>query len=211
MPTMDSQGSQCSSSLGGGTASPNDPFWMQNIKHQGSAPYNSDASTYQVFRNVKDYGAVGDGVHDDTSAINAAISGGARCALGCPSTTTSPALIYIPSGTYLISTPLIALYLTQIIGDARKPPTLLASNNFTGLAVIDADPYIPDGWGAQYYVNQNNFFRTVRNFKIDLTQMSPSASATGLHWQVSQATSLMNIVVEMSTAAGNKHQGTFRR
>jgi len=30
---------------------------------------------------------------------------------------------------------------------------------------------------------------------------------TGLHWQVAQATSLINIVVEMSTAAGTAHQG----
>lgn len=56
-------------------------------------------------------------------------------------------------------------------------------------------------------VNQNNFFRSVRNFVIDLTKMPASASATGLHWQVSQATSLMNIVVNMSTASGNNHQG----
>lgn len=71
----------------------------------------------------------------------------------------------------------------------------------------DADPYIPGGGGAQWYVNQNNFFRSVRNFVIDLRQMPASASATGIHWQVSQATSLMNIVFEMSTAAGNAHQG----
>lgn len=45
---------------------------------------------------------------------------------------------------------------------------------------------------------------------IDLRQMPASASATGIHWQVSQATSLANIVFQMSTAAGNAHQGTFR-
>lgn len=202
-------GSTCSSPLGAGTAGPNDPFWLETIKHQGTAPLNSDASTYQVFRNVKDFGAKGDGVTDDTAAINAAISAGARCGLGCQSSTTSPAVVYFPSGTYLVSTPIIALYYTQLIGDARKPPTLLASANFNGMAVIDADPYIPGGGGAQYYVNQNNFFRSVRNFVIDLTRMPASASATGLHWQVSQATSLMNIVVEMSTAAGNNHQGMF--
>ena len=57
-------------------------------------------------------------------------------------------------------------------------------------------------------VNQDNFFRSVRNFVIDLTQMPASASATGLHWQVSQSTSLVNVVVNMSTASGNNHQGT---
>ena len=52
-------------------------------------------------------------------------------------------------------------------------------------------------------------YRSVRNFVIDVSQMPASASGTGLHWQVSQATSLYNIVVEMSTASGNNHQGIF--
>ncbi|KAI0093571.1 beta-1,3-glucanase [Irpex rosettiformis] len=190
------------------------PFWLENIKHQGTAPFNSDADTYQVFRNVKDFGAKGDGKTDDTAAINAAISAGARCGLGCDSTTTSPAVVYIPSGTYLVSSPIIALYLTQIIGNARAPPTLLATKSFNGLAVIGinlvhANPYIPNGWGAQYYINQNNFFRSIRNVHIDLRLVPASAEATGLHWQVSQATSLVNVVVDMSTEKGTKHRGIF--
>ncbi|KAI0681995.1 pectate lyase superfamily protein-domain-containing protein, partial [Cytidiella melzeri] len=200
-------GSQFSSVSDNGTAGPNDPFWMESIAHQGTAPLKSDAGTYKVFRNVKDFGAKGDGVADDTNAINAAISTGARCALGCASTTTSPAVVYLPAGTYLVSSPIIALYLTQIIGDARRPPTILASRNFTGLAVIGLSYYLHGG--AQYYVNQNYFFRSVRNIRIDLTKMPVAVEATGLHWQVSQATSLMNIVVDMSTAKGNKHQGMF--
>lgn len=37
-----------------------DSFWLESITHQGKAAFNDDAS-YTVFRNVKDYGAVGDG------------------------------------------------------------------------------------------------------------------------------------------------------
>lgn len=114
----------------------------------------------------------GDGVTDDTAAINAAISAGSRCALGCDSSTVSPAVVYFPRGTYVVSAPIIALYYTVILGDARSPPTIVAASNFAGMAVIDAgkychfhqsytdgltrypDPYIPDGWGAQYYTNQ---------------------------------------------------------
>ncbi|KAI0647237.1 exo-beta-1,3-glucanase [Trametes meyenii] len=203
-------GSSCASPLGPGTAAPADPFWLESIKHQGLAAFNANPSSYQVFRNVKDFGAKGDGVTDDTAAINNAISSGNRCGGGsCDSTTTEPAIVYFPQGTYKVSAPLIAYYYTQLIGDARRPPTLLADASFTGMAVIDADPYIPNGGGAQWYVNQNNFFRSVRNFVIDLRQIPASASATGIHWQVSQATSLMNIVFEMSTAAGNAHQGIW--
>lgn len=35
-------------------------YWLEDIPHQGRSPYFPD-SLYQVFRNVKDYGAVGDG------------------------------------------------------------------------------------------------------------------------------------------------------
>ncbi|KDN47784.1 hypothetical protein RSAG8_03204, partial [Rhizoctonia solani AG-8 WAC10335] len=204
-----SLGTTCTAPLGLGTAAASDPYWMQTITRRGGSPYNPSPSTYKVFRNVKDYGAKGDGVTDDTAAIQLAISDGNRCGQGCKSSTVSPGLIYFPSGTYLISSPIVPYYYTSMVGDAKNPPTLLAAATFTGMAVIDADPYIPGGGGAQWWVNQNNFFRSTRNFIIDLRRVPAANSATGLHWQVSQATSLNNIRVEMSQAAGNNHQGIF--
>lgn len=62
-------GSSCTSPLGGGTAAASDPYWLQSIKHQGISAFNSNPSSYQVFRNVKDFGAKGDGSTDDTAAI----------------------------------------------------------------------------------------------------------------------------------------------
>jgi len=108
-----------------------------------------------------------------------------------------------------VSKALTPYYYTQVIGDARNPPTLLASADFTGFAVIDVDPYIDGGNGAQWYTNQNNFFRSIRNFVIDVTQMPASVAGTGIHWQIAQATSLMNIRFEMSTEEGNIHQGIW--
>ncbi|MCJ1431215.1 hypothetical protein MMC27_000566, partial [Xylographa pallens] len=41
------------------TASPScTPYWLENIEHQGISAFNPD-KTYQVFRNVKDFGAKG--------------------------------------------------------------------------------------------------------------------------------------------------------
>lgn len=118
-------------------------YWLADIKRQGVAPYNPQKDSYKIFRNVKDYGAKGDGTTDDTEAINKAVSDGDRCGEGCDSSTTTPALVYFPAGTYAVSAPLIQYYYTQFVGDINNLPTIKATAAFEGMAVIDADPYIP--------------------------------------------------------------------
>ncbi|KAE8451175.1 hypothetical protein EG329_004339 [Mollisiaceae sp. DMI_Dod_QoI] len=181
-------------------------YWLANIARQGTVAYGT--AGYQVFRNVQDFGAKGDGSTDDTAAINSAITSGTRCGQGCDSSTTSPALVYFPPGTYMISAPLIQLYYTQFVGDAVTVPTIKATAGFQGIALIDSDPYAPGG--INWYTNQNNFFRQIRNFVLDTTLM-PVGAGAGIHWQVAQATSLQNIVFNMRTDGGtaNAQQGIF--
>ncbi|KAI9279502.1 pectate lyase superfamily protein-domain-containing protein [Umbelopsis sp. AD052] len=200
------------SSCAGATLTPSvsaAPMWIQGITHNGLASFNSAPSTYTVYRNVKDFGAKGDGVTDDTAAINQAISSGGRCGDNCPnqSSTTQPAVVFFPAGKYKVSKPIIQYYFTQLVGDALAPPTLLASSDFSGMAVVDSDPYGSNGYN--WFGNTNNFYRQVRNFVIDLTQTSATATTTGIHWQVAQATSLTNIVFQMSTASNTGHQGIW--
>jgi len=184
-------------------------YWFETIKRQGQAPFNGDPAGYQVFRNVKALGAKGDGVTDDTEIINKIIADGNRCGQGCDSTTTSPAIIYFPAGTYVVSKPIIQYYYTQFVGDANNPPVLKASAGFDGMGVIDADPYVPGvDYALNWYTNQNNFYRQVRNFVIDISQ---TKAAAGIHWQVSQATSLQNIRFEMAKGeAGKQQKGIFQ-
>ncbi|KAI0154698.1 glycoside hydrolase family 55 protein [Xylariaceae sp. FL1272] len=182
-----------------------DAYWLQDIKHQGVAPYAG--SGYSVFRNVKDYGAKGDGVTDDTAAIAAALNAGNnRCLQGCASTTKTPAVVYFPAGTYIISSSLIPPYFTQLIGDPTNRPVLKATANFQGFGLIDGNHYYTSDLN---WVSTNVFYRQMRNFVIDTTAVAPGTACTGIHWPTSQATSLINIAFNMPTASNVVHVGLF--
>lgn len=180
-------------------------YWLENIKHQGVAAFNPSPSTYQVFRNVKDFGAKGDGVTDDTTAINNAISSGGRCGPGtCNSSTVTPAVVYFPAGVYMINDSIIDYYYTQIIGNPNCLPTIRAFSTFAAtngsIGLIDGD--LDDDFGAT-----NIFWRQIRNFILDLTLIPATSPATGIHWPTAQATSIQNVVFQMSSANGTQHQG----
>ncbi|KAK3934652.1 glucan 1,3-beta-glucosidase [Diplogelasinospora grovesii] len=123
-------------------------YWMQDLARKGTVPWGDDAS-YVVFRNVLNYGAVGDGVTDDTEAINYAMTDGKRCSEKCNGSTTKNAIVYFPLGNYLISSTVPIPFGTQVIGDANERPTLVASADFISL-----------GGAEEYYI---------RNIVIDIT------------------------------------------
>ncbi|KJZ80028.1 hypothetical protein HIM_00742 [Hirsutella minnesotensis 3608] len=182
-------------------------WWMANITRQGFAPYAENKDSYKVFRNVADFQAKGDGKTDDTKFINEAIASGGRCGQGCNSSTTTPAIIYFPPGEYLISESIIPFYYTHLIGDARNPPTIKVSRDFKGPWSIDAAPYGANG--KTWWRSRDNFFRQIRNFRIDMTEAKEDI--TGIHWPVAQATSLQNIefVMNKHVEGGPAQQGIF--
>jgi len=56
----------------------------------------------------------------------------------------------------------------------------------------------------------NNLFARFKLFFDPSFSVPPEKSqGTGIHWQVAQSTSLMNIVFEMSTAPNTAHQGIW--
>ena len=191
---------------------PNYPsqFWREVLRTNGSNPFSS-VPNYKVFRNVKDFGAKGDGITDDTQAIQNAISSTNRCSSqsGCEGSTTEPGLIYFPQGTYVISNTIQIDYYTQLVGDptGSQLPIIQCISKFNGGYVLDADPYTSRGvltWGST-----NNFFREIRNLRIDMRMISPGAHTIGLHWPVGQATSLQNVIFLMDSLPETQHEGLF--
>lgn len=168
---------------------------------------------YQFFRKVKDFSAVGNGVTDDTAAINRAAAffcqsdtSTLRCGKECGSTTTLGAVVYFPPGTYPISILIVQYYYTQFVGDPNSRAVIRGSFNFTGIALVDNDIYIPGGNGAEWYINQSNFYRQIRNLVFDMTGMNydnvQEYIPAGIHWQMGQATSITNCHFEMSVSQG---------
>jgi hypothetical protein len=110
---------------------------------------------HQNHINVKTYGAIGNAVADDTSAIQAALTAG------------TGKVVYFPPGNYKISAPLTVYENTNVVGSGRSVTTVtqtttangfnteLAANGvtFSGLYVV-AYPAHAGGDGTQgIYVN----------------------------------------------------------
>ena len=68
-------------------------------------------------------------------------------------------------GTYRVTSPIIAYYNTQLVGEigpgglaAEAVPTILAGTSFTGFGVITSDVYLPGG-ASEWYIEQVSHFK----------------------------------------------------
>jgi glucan 1,3-beta-glucosidase len=168
-------------------------FWYEVIDHNGESPFIANGASWEVFRNVKTaYGAAGDGVTDDTAALQNAITAGNSAGnrgAHVFGTTGQPAVVYLPEGVYLISSPLQLYVGTVIIGNPLSPPTIKASAGFSGdFLIYGKDPNL----GSTI-----NFYIAMKNLVLDSTNIAASTTFTLLDWSVSQATQLTNLVFNM--------------
>lgn len=152
------------------------------------------ASPY--FRNVKDFGAKGDGHTDDTKAIQAALTEG-RSPRSCQSCgmVNQTGIVYIPSGTYMVKGELHLYYDTFIHGNpcARPKLKLISGNSY-----VLSGPYSGDN-----LQHTNDFYYGVADVDIDVTD--GGGSATAIHWPVSQGTYLRNMRLDV----GSNMRGIF--
>jgi glucan 1,3-beta-glucosidase len=104
-------------------------------------------------------------------------------------TTGQPAVVYIPSGTYLMTGSLQLYVGTVIMGDALNRPILKASSSFSNDHIIYGKD--PNQGGTV------NFYIALKNVIIDSTSVPTSNTVALLDWTVSQGTQLTNVIFNM--------------
>ncbi len=179
-------------------------YWLDEQDHtgpaRGYAPFLGTDFTYPVYRNVLSYGAVGNGVLDDTdslqNAINADGMGGNRYR---NEVTTRPAEVFVPGGEYLISRTVDLRLNTILVGDPNNPPVFKATPGFSGGSLINGYDFATDGSAGT-----TNFFVAIKNIVIDTTNVDKNKTVVALNWGVAQACQLTNIKIKMpSNSAGH--------
>ncbi|KAN0068925.1 Pectate lyase superfamily domain containing protein, partial [Elaphomyces granulatus] len=116
-------------------------FWYESIGHNGQSPFIPNGANWKVFRNVvTDYGADNTGGSDASNAIIKAITDGSSSGFDRTSnslgTTGQPAVVYLPAGTYTISSPLQLYVGTVLMGNPLSPAIIKASSDFQGNTLI---------------------------------------------------------------------------
>jgi hypothetical protein len=119
-----------------------------SIKSTGSTTTRTFGARAADVINVKDYGAVGNGITDDRAAIQAAITAAFGDYTGTPNGNTNRALnkpLFLPGGNYRITGPLY-IYGVQggwIYGNGIESTTISFENPGTGTVTI------PSGTGSE--------------------------------------------------------------
>jgi len=176
-------------------------YWYEHVPHNGLNPTMPNSKDYVVFRNVRDYGAKGDGLADDTDAIQKAINAGdgrnTRNAGSVFGSTGQPAVVYFPAGTYVVNTTVRSAVGTILMGDPTSRPTIKAAAGFTST-------YLLFGRDSRYS-GLVGFYHGIKNLVLDSTAMPGSSSITLLEWGVSQANQLANVMFNMPVGADVGH------
>ncbi|UKZ54446.1 hypothetical protein TrVGV298_008254 [Trichoderma virens] len=175
-------------------------WFLPNIDHttgavRGYVPDLFDSSGNQNF-NYPVYKTVNSG--DATGFVNAISSdgpsGGARdnCYLA-----GEPRVIYLPPGTYTVSSTIFFDTDTVVIGDAANPPTIKAASGFNGNYLIvggqgDGSNHPCGGSGGE-----THFSVMIKNVILDTTAIASNSNFVALSWAVAQNCALVNVKINM--------------
>ncbi len=158
-------------------------------------------------RNVKNYGAKGDGVTDDTQAFLNALNQGRNNEFPF----RSGAAVYVPPGVYLIKKTLIVWRQTLLFGEWTNPPTLvLAPDSPDFQDPSNSKPFLVTAGGYnvpacstdwktrtnQFNGSTNNtFYIFLEDLKIKIGANNPSCDHAIL-WACAQQTGIRNVFID---------------
>lgn len=114
------------------------------------------------YANVRDFGAIGDGVADDTAAINAAIA-------------STTGVVFFPAGNYLVSTGIVVSKYLKFLGSGfGSRITYSGSGTLLTLQYSDFSPS-----GAAYEIESLSFYNTLvySDCCIELAYLGPAGIA----------------------------------
>lgn len=152
-------------------------FWQmalaQPVAYQFTPPDSSG------MYNVKtDFGAVGDGVTDDTQALIEAFRGDSTSYTDGESGGRQP--VYLPAGTYLVTQPLPMGAKRKVIMGAGKGQTIIRlAPNSPGFGDAQNPQIFIDGLGKQFQAQ--NFWLFMRHLTIEVAAGNPGAVALAFH------------------------------
>jgi parallel beta-helix repeat protein len=131
---------------------------------------------------VKDFGAVGDGVADDTAEIQAALD----------AVPTIGGCIYFPAGTYVVSAPIVVDSNTVLIGDGMYVSKLSATTAFTSSQAI-------------IYANSESNI-TIQQIGLLGNTNGTVGAGTGIHLKNGTRNNVRDCYVENTTQAGIRYE-----
>ncbi|HUT89402.1 MAG TPA: glycosyl hydrolase family 28-related protein [Thermoguttaceae bacterium] len=141
------------------------------------------------FTDVKrDCGAKGDGVTDDTDALETAIGSPSKGVKGSRA-------VYIPDGTYLISRPLVVGDKKKFIqGQSREGTVIRLADNCPGFGDRGTPTFMLDMKGKQHFAQ--NFYVHLHNVTFDVG--AGNAGAAGVMYHTNNGGMLSNVAVRSS-------------
>ena len=143
-----------------------------------------DNQTSGIYINVKDYGATGDGVTDDTAAINDALAEAQTYNLG--------ATLFFPAGEYLISSTISIPYVSghglggiSILGEGSYSSVIFSNSD------IDLIEYVGDGSDPQDSYNLFGIY--VQNIYLRYT--GGNSTKTGINFTYCHQVLMSNVKI----------------
>ena len=151
------------------------------------------------YRNVREYGAVGDGVADDTAAFHAALTDNRTDIRS----TKQQLYLEIPAGDYKVTASLRMYFYTTMQGATGTDGSPLSRIFLDANVAPSSQVYLVEGpLSCDNCQHTDDFYYQVKDLVLDVSAPG-NAQAVAVHWAVSQATMLRNVrIVATGAAAG---------